>query len=214
VLKPGELAVERRRPPSGIVADEEGQRLVEAALRGDAAAFEALVDRHWRKIASIAGRFLSDPNEIDDALQETFISAFRNLSRFRGEASVQTWLIRIAINVCKGRRTGWWRRRVRLETEHSAAADTDRAPTSAASVESEVLYGEWERTVRCAVGRLPERQRLPILLHFFEDLTGAEIARVLGCSESTVWSRLYAGIENLRKTLGPWMETETESETR
>src|SRR5690242_11198348 len=88
--------------------------LVEAAARGDHSAFDAIVESHWRKVASVVGQFTRNPDEVDDTVQETFIRAFANLLGFRGQASVRTWLIRIAINLCKNRRQSFWRRWVVL----------------------------------------------------------------------------------------------------
>src|SRR5688572_3066244 len=68
----GDLAVERQPLP---LAGDADRLLVQACLAGDAAAFETLMERHWRKVASVAGRFLDDPNDVDDALQETFVQA-------------------------------------------------------------------------------------------------------------------------------------------
>ena len=198
----GDLLV-RSQPARDVRSgDEEGNRLVQSALAGDRAAFDALIERHWRKIASVVGRFLGDPAEVEDVLQETFVRAFQKLGSFRAESSVQTWLIRIALNLSQNRKKAFWSKRVTL---------TDRweelLPDARLQVDSGLLYEEWERTIHCALGRLPEKHRLPILLHFYEDLTGAEIAAILGWNESTVWSRIYAGLKQLRKSLEPWLES-------
>ena len=170
----------------------------------DYAAFDTLVDRHWRKVASIATHFLTDPNDVEDILQDTFVGAFANLGRFRCEAGIQTWLIRIAINLCKNRRQSFWKRKVFL------LQDSAYEPPPQIHNESEtaLLVGEQTRTLHHAVQQLPEKNRLPIVLHYFEGLTGAEIASVLGWSEGVVWSRLYAGCRDLKKRLAAWQETE------
>jgi RNA polymerase sigma-70 factor, ECF subfamily len=201
----GEIAVEQR--PMRVAddgAEEEERRWVRAALEGDLAAFDALVARHWRKVASVAGCFLSDANDVEDAVQETFVRAFEGLRGFRGDASVRTWLIRIAVNLCKNRRGEFWRRRVML-TDDDAALRTEPAGAPALA-DAALLQGEWERALHVAMAQLAERHRLPILLHFFEDLSGAEIAAVLGWNESTVWSRIYAGCRVLRKKLASYRE--------
>jgi RNA polymerase sigma-70 factor (ECF subfamily) len=189
--------------PPGPLPEEE-RRWVRAALAGDLAAFDALVDRHWRKVASVVGRFLTDANDVEDAVQETFVRAFESLRGFRGDASVRTWLIRIAVNLCKNRRGEFWRRRVTL-TDDDAALHAEAAGARTLA-EAALLQGEWERALRAAMQQLPDRQRLPLLLHFFEDLSGAEIAAVLGWNESTVWSRIYAGCRALRKKLASYRE--------
>src|SRR5262249_42065514 len=201
----GEIAVEPRPMRAAEDgADEEERRWVRAALEGDLAAFDALVARHWRKVASVVGRFLSDANDVEDAVQETFVRAFEGLRGFRGDASVRTWLIRIAVNLCKNRRSEFWRRRVMLtDDDATLRAEPAGAPALA---DAALLQGEWERALQIALAQLAERHRLPILLHFFEDLSGAEIAAVLGWNESTVWSRIYAGCRELRNKLASYRE--------
>jgi RNA polymerase sigma factor (sigma-70 family) len=194
-------AEEYREPRSADLPDEEERRWVERAREGDAAAFDRLVERHWRKIASVVSRFLSDPNDVEDAVQETFVRAFQGLRGFRGEASARTWLLRIAVNVCRNRHAEAWRRRVSL-TEDDAALPHFAADARALA-EAAILRTDRERALRSALRELPEKLRLPILLHFIEELSGAEVAQVLGWNESTVWSRIYAGCRALRRKLGP-----------
>ena len=188
----GEVVVERR-PLLGC--DPEELRLIQVALAGQQHAFDILVQRHTAQVASVVRRFAADPNDCEDLVQETFVRAFQNLRGFRGEASVRTWFIRIAINVCRKRRLTFWSRRVMVGGESAqgrlqAAASRDPAAAS-----------DLRHMVAVAVAELPERLRLPLVLHVFEELTGAEIAAVLGCSQSTVWSRIYAAQRELRKKL-------------
>src|SRR2546423_13406904 len=152
-------------------AEGEGARLVRETLAGDRAAFDVLVQRHWRKVASVAGRFLRDPNDVEDATQETFLQAYQHLRGFRGQASVQTWLVRIAVNLCKNRvRTVWWRR-VTLSRDVEPAASED----AQALAEAAVLNEQVTRTL----AQLPEHLRTPFVLRFLEDLSGTEIAAIL-----------------------------------
>jgi RNA polymerase sigma-70 factor, ECF subfamily len=201
----GEMAVapwwERASPDA---TEDEERRWVRATLAGDRAAFDRLVERHWPRVASLVGRFLSDSNDVEDAVQETFVRAFQNLRGFRGEASVRTWLLRIALNACRRRRSEFWRRRVSL-TDDERLLDLE-APGAHALAEAVLLQSEWESALRAALRRLPDRLRLPIILHFFEDLSGAEIAAVLGWNQSTVWSRIYAGCRQLRRSLTDYRE--------
>ncbi len=206
MLTGGELVVvPRREAAAGDAGDAEERRWVQATLDGDHAAFDSLVERHWRKIASVAGRFLTDPNDVEDTVQETFVRAYQHLRHFRGEASVRTWLIRIAVNLCKARLSGFWHRRVSL-TDDLAALDS---PPAGAQIPAEalLLQAEWEQELGDALQRLPDNLRLPIVLHFFEELTGAEIAAVLGWNQSTVWTRIYAGCRQLRKNLSDYQNS-------
>jgi RNA polymerase sigma-70 factor (ECF subfamily) len=174
------------RPSFAAAADrssaDEEQRLLRAAQEGDTLAFAALVAGHLPKVASVSRRFLRDPDDAEDAVQETLIRAYRGLRRFRGEASVRTWLLRIAVNVCKNQRGEFWRRRVELAEDLSrldeAAADSQECARSLA--EAAMTRDDRDRQLRRALQELPEQLRLPILLHFYEELSGAEIAAVGG----------------------------------
>jgi RNA polymerase sigma-70 factor (ECF subfamily) len=175
--------------------EEADQQLVRAAVAGDLAAFDRLVERHCRKVACVAGQLLNNPHDVEDVVQETFLRAFEHLAGFRGEASVRTWLIRIAMNLCRNRRQTFWWRRVLLTADHAAF---EPSPADARALAEEALA---QRELQHALERLPERLRLPLVLHFFEELSGAEIAAILGCSENAVWKRIYAGRRALRKSL-------------
>lgn len=174
------------------------QRLVQSILHGNAAAFDALVKQHAQPVTSVIRRFLDDPNDLEDAVQETFLRAYRNLHRFRGQAALRTWLIQIALNVCRDRRRTFWQRRVVL------AVDARSFP--AASDEGLAERTAVQQSLDQAIGNLPEKLRVPLVLHALEELSGAEIAVVLGWSESTVWTRIYAARKRLHRELGALLE--------
>lgn len=186
----GEMAVETW-PNAAGKTDE--ARLVRSILAGDRAAFDELVRAHSSQVTSAARRFLRDPNDLEDVVQETFLRAYQNLRRFRGQSTLRTWLIQIALNVCRDRSRGFWKRRVAL-TADSATAVAGSSSFSDASV---LL-----QTVEAAVAALPEKLRIPFALHAFVELSGVEIAAVLGCTESTVWTRIYTARKKLQASLG------------
>jgi len=102
----GDLTVERQL---GHAADDEDERLVRAAVAGERGAFEALVSRHRRRMASVATRFLDEPQDIEDAVQETFLRAYQQLGSLRSGAGVRAWLISILVNVCRNKRRSFMR---------------------------------------------------------------------------------------------------------
>lgn len=179
----------------GSPGDGEDERLWRAAVAGDDRAFEALVSRHGAKIAAVAARILNNPHDVEDVVQETFVRAFARRHRSPGVACVRAWLLRIAINLCKSKRRGFWWRRIWL-TE-------DVEPFAAAAADPQALAEQalLQREVEQAVQRLPETLRLPFVLRFFEELSGKEIAAVLGWKESTVWTRIYAARRELKQRL-------------
>jgi len=165
--------------------------LVQAVLAGDRAAFDRLVQQHSAQVTSVVRRVGSEPNEVEDIVQETFLRAYQSLRRFRGRSQLRTWLIQIAINVCRDRQRSFWKRRVHLTLPEGPD------PAQGCFVDATLL----QQSVAAAVAKLPEKLRLPFVLHAFEELSGIEIAAVLGWSESTVWTRIYAARKQLRTQL-------------
>lgn len=190
---PGEVGVLTRRHSP---ADDEDARLWAAVQSGDDVAFEELVNRHCGELASVAGRLLRNPADVEEVVQETFVRAYETRHRYPRVACVRTWLLRITLNLCNSRRrTAWWRR-VLLTRDYSGLVPPSENPSSLA--ERGWMHGSLE----AAVNSLPESLQLPFLLRYTEELTGAEIAAVLGLNESTVWSRIYAARRQLRRQLG------------
>lgn len=182
------------------------EQLVARALAGDADSFGEIVRRWERRIYALAYGILGRDEEARDATQETFISAFRNLSNFRGEAKVSSWLHRIAVNQCITRQR---RAKVRAETpletdsedEGLSIAATLAAPVEAASPAHLAESGERIEAVRRAIASLPPELRQVVVMKEFEDLTFQEISDALDVPLSTVKSRLYTALKQLRMRL-------------
>lgn len=177
------------------------EQIVERALGGDREAFGEIVRRWERKIFALAFGMLDSAEDARDATQETFIAAFRNLGGFRGDAKVSSWLHRIAINQCITRRR---RAKVRGETSLEAETEERGAQFASPAKESPALSAEErERSVavRRAVNALPPELRSVVVMKEFEDLTFQEIADTLGVPLSTVKSRLYTALKQLRMRL-------------
>ena len=177
------------------------EQIVERALSGDAEAFGEIVRRWERRIFALAYGMLGREEEARDATQETFLSAFRNLRGFRGEAKVSSWLHRIAVNQCITRQR---RAKVRGETTLEDETEADGASYSAPAHESPARTAESrQRTeiVRRAVNSLPTELRQVIVMKEFEELTFQEIADALELPLSTVKSRLYTALRQLQMRL-------------
>ncbi len=161
--------------------------LVRRIKSGEQNAFGILIERYQGGLLRLVGRFAENREDAEDVVQETFIAAYRQMARFRGEASLATWLSRIAIrNALRASRRH--KRSANPSYEHDQA--NDHQPDAAGFV-----------TVREAVARLPKKLRVPVVLRFWEDLSGREIAEVLDWKQTTVWTRLYRGLERLRREL-------------
>jgi RNA polymerase sigma-70 factor (ECF subfamily) len=178
------------------------EQLVERALAGDRDAFGEVVRRWERKIYALAYGILGSVEDARDASQETFIAAYRNLQGFRGEAKVSSWLHRIAVNQCITRQR---RARVRAETgledESEAAGDGFLRATAGESPARATESEQRAEAVRRAVASLPQELREVVLMKEFEELTFQEIADALQVPLSTVKSRLYTALRQLRLRL-------------
>ena len=195
------------------------QELVERARAGDAEAFAVVCERHrkrlWRLIASV-----SHGGEAEDLAQEAVVRAFCALPGYRGDAPFDAWLCRIALNVAYDHRRSAWQRRV-VTWWHGGGGDEgggcgavfagDMPAGGGREAHGESPEGifarrEVQRRVRAAVAALPARQRVPIWLHFFEGYTLAEVARLEQASESTLRSRVQAGLRRLSGSLEDLMD--------
>jgi RNA polymerase sigma-70 factor, ECF subfamily len=171
---------------------DDDRATVEAARGGDRAAFDLLVDRYQRPVYRLCFRYVNDPEDASDLVQETFLKAYRAIGRFRGESAFPTWLYRIAVNACLNFRSS--RRR-------PAADLPDSLPDPRPGAFEGLAEDERSRAVREAVGRLPAKQRATVILKVFHELSHEEVAKVLGSSVGTVKANLFHALGNLRKLL-------------
>lgn len=177
------------------------EQLVELAVKENPDAFGEIVKRWERKIFALCFGMLSREDEAKDAAQETFIAAYRNLSKFRGDAKVSSWLHRIAINQClTTKRRAKTRSESFLDDEENTAEKVFVAP-SHLSPSKTTEQNERLNIVRQAVGSLPEDLRQVVVMKEFEDMTFQEISDNLDLPLSTVKSRLYTALKQLRTKL-------------
>ncbi len=177
------------------------EQLVELAVSTEPEAFGEIVRRWERKIFALCFGMLGREDEARDAAQEAFIAAYRNLSRFRGEAKVSSWLHRIAVNQClTSKRRAKTRSEDFIDEEKHEEERYFVAPerlSPANSTESK----ERHTLVRQAVTSLPAELRQVVVMKEFEEMTFQEISETLEVPLSTVKSRLYTGLKQLRSKL-------------
>jgi RNA polymerase sigma-70 factor (ECF subfamily) len=177
------------------------EQIVERALTGDAEAFGEIVLRWERRIFALSFGMLGREEDARDATQETFLSAFRNLRGFRGDAKVSSWLHRIAVNQCITRqRRAKVRSESAIETEEERDASQFASPVSYSPARV-VEARQRSAAVRRAVNSLPPDLRQVIVMKEFEELTFKEIAEALDIPLSTVKSRLYTALKQLQMRL-------------
>jgi RNA polymerase sigma-70 factor (ECF subfamily) len=172
------------------VSERDHEReLVGRAAAGDVEAFAELVRTHERRVASVLYRLLDDRRDVEEATQDVFVQAWRNLRRFRGHARLFTWLYRMAVNEALMRRR---RKRPQLqELDERLAAAPNPEP------------GLGDAIVR-ALAALPFEYRVAVVLRDVEGLTSAEVADALGISVAAAKSRIHRGRMQIRDSLAEW----------
>lgn len=176
------------------------EQIVAKAVEADPDLFGHIVQRWERKIYALCYGMLGNAEEAKDAAQETFISAFKAIDNFRGEAKVSSWLHRIAVNQCLTRKR---RQKVRPESslDDEANENFEAAAPGTASPLHATEANERNRLVRAALSSLPSEMRQVILMKEFEEMTFQEISDALEIPLSTVKSRLYTGLKQLKLKL-------------
>ncbi|HKQ62762.1 MAG TPA: sigma-70 family RNA polymerase sigma factor [Candidatus Polarisedimenticolaceae bacterium] len=170
------------------------QRLAAAALAGDADAFGQLVERYQRLVASIAWRYGLRREELEDAVSEVFLKAYRNLHLYRPEHPFSTWLYRLATNQVLDHARKLRREGTRSELPEQLPGSAEPAPDGLERQERTTL-------VRRALREVPLRYREALFLVYVEGLKVDEAARVLAAPVGTVKTRLMRGREALRRIL-------------
>jgi RNA polymerase sigma-70 factor (ECF subfamily) len=188
--------------PQVAKTDEEWMLRLQA---GDDHAFDHLLGKYRAPVVHFVYRLVREPALAEELAQEVFLRVFRARRSYRPRAKFTTWLFRIATNVAlnalrDGRMRRWGETSIDAED-----ADPQVAQLSAPgpTAEQRLLEAERARQIRAAVESLPEKQRLAVLLHKYQDLDYAEIAPILGCSESALKSLLFRAYEALWVKLRP-----------
>ena len=204
--------VDLEQVASAAVADARPQadgQFIERLKRGDAAAFETLVNERSGEIYGLLYRLTENAEEARDLTQETFLRAFQSINHFRGESDVRTWIYRIAINQARNR-WRWWRRRRRDATVSLDAPEigggrlgliSTLKSTTVKDPEQDTLANERERALKKALSSLRRVYREAVVLRDIEGFAYEEIAATLQISVGTVKSRLARGRQELRRKL-------------
>jgi RNA polymerase sigma-70 factor (ECF subfamily) len=207
-------------PELGHTAESLGDDL--AALQaGDDRAFERLVRAHVGRLHAVALRLLQNPADADEVVQEAFLSAYRNLANFRGDARIETWLHRIVVNAALQRLR---RRKRQIGTATQMVGSGDSAEDAAEVDEllprfqengyPEHLHRPWVQTteelatraetreqVRRMIDKLPDNYRTVLILRDIEELDTSAVAELLELTPGTVKVRLHRARQALRNLL-------------
>lgn len=179
--------------------DFEERELVEAARRGDRAAFKRLYDRFRDRVYNAAFYSLGDAMWAEDVLQIVFLKIYRGLTGFRHESGLATWIYHITLNECRNQLRRRGPRQVPLEE----ILGSDDEPDPGALPDADHLDLERRAIVQDAVMELSPKLRAVVVLKYIEGLSYDEIARVLDCAPGTVASRLNRALAELETRLHP-----------
>jgi len=168
--------------------------------RGETDAFEILVRRHEKTIFNLVYRMLGDYDEAAEVSQEVFLSAFRAVGQFRGDANFSTWLYRIALNHTSTRRKSLGARQQRTMPIESADQLSDPQPGPAETLEKKQI----RERVQNALSQLDPEDAKVLLLRDLQDIPYDEVARVLEIPVGTVKSRLHRARQALKARLAPY----------
>jgi RNA polymerase sigma factor (sigma-70 family) len=176
---------------SGDPSDPELLRLF--VETGDRTALGEIFSRHAAAAFRIARAYLKNSADAEDAVQNGFVAMMQNAASYRGSGSVKSWAIGFVVNACQHKSRELARRKSREE----AGSEIRKTSMSQATTRDPLT-----QSVADAVEKLSDHYRIPILLHYYEGLTSAEVAATLKIPENTIRSQLLRGVEQLRQSLG------------
>jgi RNA polymerase sigma-70 factor (ECF subfamily) len=176
------------------------EEIVARVRAGEVALYELLMRRHNRTVYRAIRSLLRDEDEVEDVMQQAYVSAYAKLDAFRGEARFSTWLVAVALNEARGRLR---RRTLR------AVQDDGVTPSGPPTPESEVAMRELVGSVERAVDRLPGAYRTVFVLREVEGLDTASTAAALDVSEEVVKTRLHRARALLREMLAGELDRAT-----
>ena len=186
------------KPPNTIPPEQE-RAWIEAAKGGDPDAFEALVRAYEKRVFALTLRLCGNPEDAEEAAQEAFLSAWRGLASFRGDASFSTWLYRLTSNACMDL--------LRRERRGGACLSLDDeelnvdAPDPGESPQEAAERTELRHAIEEGLRTLPPDYRAVLILRELHQLSYDEIARAVDADLGTVKSRISRGRKLLRKFL-------------
>jgi RNA polymerase sigma-70 factor (ECF subfamily) len=168
------------------------EQAVRAFHEGDLEAFGRLVHKYRAQVYRLCFRFTGNHHDADDQAQEIFLRAYRGLASFRGQSRFSTWLYRIGVNACLN-----WAAARKNRAEPLPEEIADPAPGQV----ERLSRAQCDAAVREVVHRLPEKQRLTLVLRVYHELSYREISEVMESPIGTVKANLYFALQNLKKML-------------
>jgi RNA polymerase sigma-70 factor (ECF subfamily) len=192
----------------GFVSDYSKLDDAEIMLRvrdGDVAGYEYLVQKYRRAMVSFMYRMVRNQAVGEELAQEVFLRVYRSRATYRAEARFTTWLYRIAtnlgVNYARDNKLESSASNVYLDTVDAETGTRPDVADSTPNIEQDLVRDERLKAIRAQVDALPERQRMAVIMHKYQELDYREIGRVLKLSESATKSLLFRAYETLRERL-------------
>ena len=177
---------------------------VAEARSGNQEAFKVLVDRHSRSLYRLAYRMTGKAEDAEDVVQETFIRAFRQLSRFEARSNVSTWLYRIAFNCA----VDFLRSRPRRESATEDDALERLAPAATGPTMDDLVYaGQIGERMQVALGGLSEKERAAFLMRHYHGCSIEEIGSTLGMKTNATKHSIFRAVKKMRVAMQGLMRT-------
>ena len=182
---------------------------IEAAQQGDTLAFNRLVLKWEQRVYNTCYRVLRNRDDAAEITQEAFLAAYRNICKFKKEAKFSTWIYRIAVNrsISRLRKRPIGDQSISDSEENPAL---ERRLSTTETQDTSVFQSQKQRMIHRSLGELGADQRAVVELKFFQEMTFEEIADVVETPVSTVKSRFYTALDNLRGSLSPILENRYE----
>lgn len=176
--------------------------LIARFRQGDAGAFDVIVRRHEALVRSVLYRLTGNADDAEDLAQETFLRVFENLERFRGDAALRTWILRIAANLARDRQRMQRRRPAPVSLDGGANIAVPAAPEESAPP-ARLALREQTRALSEGLEQLPFKQRAALTLKIVGDMDYGEIAQALDSTRNAVKSNIHHARKRLIALLGP-----------
>lgn len=177
--------------------EQEKERLVACALQGDQQAFSDIVEQYSTLMLRTASMIVGDRDIAEDVVQDALIQAWHHLGDLRQAGALRPWLMRIVVNQCIS-----FKRRLARTTAFMRQALSEQETDLAAQIADDhkgLMERDWD--LAHAIENLPMKQRVAIVLHYYNGMTLPEMATTLNISENTLKKRIQAALTNLRRVL-------------
>ncbi len=179
------------------------QTIIRAIASKDNQVFRQLVERYQKMVANLAYKFTRNRQDAEDIAQEVFFSVWKEAGKFRGEASISTWLYRVTSN----KALNYLRKHKRDRQSASEDELTYKPDSSAKTPEGIMERSENQKILYKALDELPERQRIPFILNKLEGMSYKQIADTLKISIANVETRIHRAKKALQKILIKYLES-------